>query len=233
MSHRHIPRHADKHTYTSRAIGYLIRQARAADVPIKPLAPAATSAAPLPDTDATHGLGTPTPATAPTGIPIGTLQGGTVASYRRSRAELDDLSQRLVDLEAHLRHMSTSQAALDRRRLELTELRHVLRETAIFFEAVAQDDDPAAFSPASVAGVPGKGSASPTAGPADGQRLGFVAGVLERKKMATFERILWRALRGNLYMNYAEIEELIEDPVTVPTHAFPSDQGGYLMFGVW
>jgi V-type H+-transporting ATPase subunit a len=30
--------------------------------------------------------------------------------------------------------------------------------------------------------------------------------------MATFERILWRVLRGNLYMNYAEIAEPFHDP---------------------
>jgi V-type H+-transporting ATPase subunit a len=32
--------------------------------------------------------------------------------------------------------------------------------------------------------------------------------------MGTFERILFRALRGNLYMNYAEIDESIRDPVS-------------------
>jgi V-type H+-transporting ATPase subunit a len=32
--------------------------------------------------------------------------------------------------------------------------------------------------------------------------------------MATFERILWRVLRGNLYLNYAEIEQTFTDPIT-------------------
>jgi V-type H+-transporting ATPase subunit a len=42
----------------------------------------------------------------------------------------------------------------------------------------------------------------------------FVTGVIPRAKMQTFERILWRALRGNLYLNYAEIDEPIIDPIT-------------------
>ena len=33
--------------------------------------------------------------------------------------------------------------------------------------------------------------------------LEFVSGTIERSRMPTFERILWRVLRGNLYMNYS------------------------------
>jgi len=43
--------------------------------------------------------------------------------------------------------------------------------------------------------LPGEGSS--------GFDLDFVAGTIERTKMPTFERILWRVLRGNLYMNYS------------------------------
>ena len=32
----------------------------------------------------------------------------------------------------------------------------------------------------------------------------FVSGTIDRARMGTFERVLWRVLRGNLYMNYAE-----------------------------
>ncbi len=39
-----------------------------------------------------------------------------------------------------------------------------------------------------------------------------MAGTIDRTRMATFERILWRVLRGNLYMNYAEIDEEFVDP---------------------
>jgi len=44
--------------------------------------------------------------------------------------------------------------------------------------------------------------------------LRFVAGTIDRARVPTFERVLWRVLRGNLYMNHTDIVEPFVDPMT-------------------
>lgn len=43
----------------------------------------------------------------------------------------------------------------------------------------------------------------------------FVAGVIGRERIPTFERMLWRVCRGNVFLRQAEIEDPLEDPATV------------------
>ena len=43
----------------------------------------------------------------------------------------------------------------------------------------------------------------------------FVTGVIAREKVPAFERILWRACRGNVFLRQADIAQTLEDPVTV------------------
>ena len=43
----------------------------------------------------------------------------------------------------------------------------------------------------------------------------FMAGVIVRERIPGFERMLWRACRGNVFLRKAEIENPLEDPTTV------------------
>ena len=45
----------------------------------------------------------------------------------------------------------------------------------------------------------------------------FVAGVIGRERIPTFERMLWRVCRGNVFLKQADIEDPLEDPASVGT----------------
>lgn len=60
--------------------------------------------------------------------------------------------------------------------------------------------------------LPEDGSAAPVGG--GSLQLGFVAGVILRERLPAFERMLWRACRGNVFLRQAEIEDALEDPTT-------------------
>ncbi|KAI9003206.1 V-type ATPase, V0 complex, 116kDa subunit family [Gaertneriomyces semiglobifer] len=150
------------------------------------------------------------------------VDNGAYYARTRTQQEIDELEQRLNDHEARVQQMNTSLETLNKRYLELTELKYVLRETAVFFdEATSRTEDILGASQRedtrllqSVGGPEDVEAVERGEGSLRSINLGFVAGVISRSKMATFERILFRALRGNLYMNYAEIDEVIVDPVT-------------------
>ncbi|RXM35579.1 V-type proton ATPase 116 kDa subunit a isoform 1 [Acipenser ruthenus] len=42
----------------------------------------------------------------------------------------------------------------------------------------------------------------------------FVAGVINRERIPTFERMMWRVCRGNVFLRQADIEDPLEDPAT-------------------
>ena len=43
----------------------------------------------------------------------------------------------------------------------------------------------------------------------------FVSGVIRRDHVAVFERLMWRACRGNVFLRHQEIEAELVDPKTV------------------
>lgn len=50
--------------------------------------------------------------------------------------------------------------------------------------------------------------------PSKQARLGFITGVIPKIKAASFERILFRATRGNMFLKQASIEDAVVDPAT-------------------
>ncbi|XP_032762633.1 V-type proton ATPase 116 kDa subunit a isoform X2 [Rattus rattus] len=98
--------------------------------------------------------------------------------------EMITLETTLEKLEGELQEANQSHQALKKSFLELTELKYLLKKTQDFFEV-----NTSTF-------------------------LGFTAGVINRERMASFERLLWRVCRGNVYLKFSEMDTLLEDPVT-------------------
>ncbi|XP_022595188.1 V-type proton ATPase 116 kDa subunit a isoform X2 [Seriola dumerili] len=119
--------------------------------------------------------------------------------------DMIDLEATFEKLENELKEINTNQEALKKNFLELTELKHILRRTQQFFDEM---EDPSLLEDSSAPLDPNEVSRGAPL------RLGFVAGVIGRERIPTFERMLWRVCRGNVFLRQADIEDPLEDPTT-------------------
>ncbi|XP_068192289.1 V-type proton ATPase 116 kDa subunit a isoform X1 [Antennarius striatus] len=119
--------------------------------------------------------------------------------------DMIDLEATFEKLENELKEINTNQEALKKNFLELTELKHILRRTQQFFDEM---EDPSLLEESSVLVDPSDLTRGTPL------RLGFVAGVIGRERIPTFERMLWRVCRGNVFLRQADIEDPLEDPAT-------------------
>lgn len=114
------------------------------------------------------------------------------ARFEKTENEIVEFSQNAVNLKSNF--------------LELTELKQVLEKTQGFFAehegALNLDSLRKTLVPEETQQVQGRG------------RLGFVAGVIQRERVAGFERMLWRISRGNVFLRQAEIDTQLWDPST-------------------
>ncbi|KAL1500943.1 hypothetical protein ABEB36_006357 [Hypothenemus hampei] len=124
--------------------------------------------------------------------------------------EMIDLEATFEKLENELREVNQNAEALKRNYLELTELKQILRKTQVFFD---EHEGGAANNPTEsmTRALISEDSIARQTGPV---QLGFVAGVILRERIPAFERMLWRACRGNVFLRQAEIETPLEDPST-------------------
>ncbi|XP_043214096.1 V-type proton ATPase 116 kDa subunit a1-like isoform X3 [Amphibalanus amphitrite] len=120
--------------------------------------------------------------------------------------EMIDLEATFEKLENELKEVNNNAETLKKNFLELTELKHILQKTQTFFDEMSEanrDDENA-----QLLGEDGMQAAGQSL------KLGFVAGVIQRERMPGFERMLWRACRGNVFVRQAQIESALEDPVS-------------------
>ncbi|XP_058795472.1 V-type proton ATPase 116 kDa subunit a 1 isoform X2 [Phymastichus coffea] len=125
--------------------------------------------------------------------------------------EMIDLEATFEKLENELREVNQNAEALKRNFLELTELKHILRKTQVFFDEQEHAGLNSTESMTRALISDDNIARQPTLGPV---QLGFVAGVILRERIPAFERMLWRACRGNVFLRQAEIETPLEDPST-------------------
>lgn len=114
--------------------------------------------------------------------------------------EMIDLEAQFEQLENEMKESNGNFQQLQKTSLELNELKHILRKTQSFFEEEGYAEAQARV-----------GENEPSVA---GGQLGFVAGVIPRERVAGFERLLWRACRGNVFFKQAEIDNLLLDPST-------------------
>ncbi|KAL8619231.1 hypothetical protein ACOMHN_050012 [Nucella lapillus] len=125
--------------------------------------------------------------------------------------EMVDLESTFEKIEGELREVNTNNEALKKNFQELSELKEVMTKTQLFFQAHGQDhhtimDD--------AQRAIGQEEVSPVTSSHHSVQLGFLAGVIPREKTIGFERLLWFACRGNVFMRHEAIQQPLEDPVS-------------------
>jgi len=119
---------------------------------------------------------------------------------------MNELEGTLTELEKELVQVMKNEETLVTNYNKLVELKHVLTKDQAFFSEASD----------SQGGADGQGLLAEDSDFAlkAGVRFGFVTGTIPREKWINFERVLWRATRGNLFMKHTEVEEKIIDPVS-------------------
>ncbi|KAH7517766.1 V-type proton ATPase subunit a3 [Ziziphus jujuba] len=133
---------------------------------------------------------------------------------------LDDLEVKLGELEAELVEMNANGEKLQRSYNELVEYKLVLQKAGEFFHSAhtsaieqqrecesQQVGDASLETPLLV-------EQELSADPSKQVKLGFLTGLVPREKSMAFERILFRATRGNVFLKQAVVDDPVTDPIS-------------------
>ncbi|ESW03780.1 hypothetical protein PHAVU_011G041500 [Phaseolus vulgaris] len=150
------------------------------------------------------------------------LKAGVSPKYSTTPVDvnIDDLEVKLTEIESELTEMNANGEKLQRSYNELVEYKLVLQKAGEFFRsaqsrAIEQQREYESRQ------LGGESMETPLLqdqellGDSSKQiKLGFLAGLVPREKSMVFERILFRATRGNVFLRQATVEDPVTDPVS-------------------
>ncbi|CAK9142062.1 unnamed protein product [Ilex paraguariensis] len=134
--------------------------------------------------------------------------------------DVDDLEVKLGELEVELNEINSNNEKLQRSYSELLEYKLVLEKAGEFFHlahssATAQQREYESGQTGEESLETPLLSEQEMATDLSKQvKLGFIAGLVPRQKSMAFERIIFRATRGNVFLNQVAVEDAVIDPVS-------------------
>ncbi|KAI4336825.1 hypothetical protein L6164_015305 [Bauhinia variegata] len=139
---------------------------------------------------------------------------------RDSIIDLDNLEAKLAELEAELLEINANNEKLQNTYNEHLEYKLVLQKAGEFFSS-AKNAAAAHQREFEVQNTVEGSIDSPllleqemTTDPSKLIRLGYISGLVPREKAMAFERILFRATRGNVFLKQAVVEHPVVDPLS-------------------
>ncbi|KAK2392596.1 V-type proton ATPase subunit a3 [Trifolium repens] len=141
-------------------------------------------------------------------------------STRNNGLDLENLEIRLAELEAELLEINANNEKLQHTYNELVEYKLVLEKVGEFFSS-AQNNAVARQRELEVQPTIETSIDSPllmeqeaTTCSVKQIKLGFISGLVTREKSIPFERILFRATRGNVFLKQAIVDHHVHDPLS-------------------
>eukprot|EP00250_Pteridium_aquilinum_P015712 c22716_g1_i1 orf=323-2749(+) len=136
--------------------------------------------------------------------------------------DLDEVEVKLTELEIEMANINSSGDILMRSYSELLEFQLVLQKAGMFFYAAQSNahaqqrelEESSSFRVEESIESPLLLEQEMLLDPSKQARLGNITGVVAKSKAAAFERILFRATRGNVFLRQAPIEDPVLDPAT-------------------
>jgi V-type H+-transporting ATPase subunit a len=131
--------------------------------------------------------------------------------------EIDDLEIKLGEIEAELMEVNANNGKLQRTYNELVEYNFLLQKTGEFFDsaqrsATHQQSELMADQSGDYSLENPLLEQEMVTDPSKQVKLGFLSGLVPKQKAMVFERILFRATRGNMLLRQESVDEYVTDP---------------------